>query len=177
VLALGRLDFRKAASPPPYEFWTNRSGCRKRHVGRFVFLFVARGYGVSCCRQLALLSARFRGIPAIFLLCPAFFLCFLKSLLCASSGSRHPPAEASAQAGLFLQSLFCKFFCKPLANPGNYFTKFVNAHGLTSYLSVCLPKPRRRQVLCSIPTCLPPGRPERRRKCREQFVFATFFSV
>ena len=44
------------------EFKTNRSGCRTWHVGRFVFLFVARRYGVSCRRWLALPLSGFRKI-------------------------------------------------------------------------------------------------------------------
>ena len=105
--------------------------CRRRHVGKFVFFYIAEAYNILYRRTSITPSSRFWEIPAIFLLCLAFFL----------HSFRPHFRTSSSFLSLFQQPLLCKFIRKPLDNPGDSVKEFVDAHRKTSCLSVLYPIP------------------------------------
>ena len=149
--ALGRLDFRKAATPPPLNSRRTGPSAARGILGGSFFFWWQGVTAFLVSRASPCYQPVFGKLGLIFFLFPSPFSVF--------SDLTFGPRPVFLF--LFQQLLLCKFLCKPLHNLGDSVKEFVNAHGKTSRFSACLPKPRRRQVLCPIPTCLPTGRPEK----------------
>jgi len=92
---------------------------------------------------------------------------------------QHSQQRPRCQAPVLGKSRYFSFSSTPSFSVFSGFT-----FGPRPVRDACLPEPlpvpparqtgRRRQVLCPLPTWLPPGRPEKQRECRWQFVFVTF---